>query len=416
MDSTSDICIPEWKQIKIGDVTQLLKGKRSPAKYYVDKEHPDAKPYIRITDFDSNNVSIYTSAEWCLECKEEDTLIAMDGSIGESDFGWNGVLSHHILCLRPIKEKIEPYYLYSFIKLKYKYLSNMNTGSVSPSLRQDVIRNLKINIPSIKEQQKIVDILYSLDQKIQLNTQMNTTLEAIGQALFKHWFVDFEFPDENGNPYKSSGGEMVDSELGEIPKGWKVGYIKNMLIQSKETINPNNIDEFFYHYSIPSYDNNEVPLFEDSTTIKSNKYILQSNCILFSKLNPSTPRIWLINKINKKSICSTEFLVLVPKIEYYLSYCYYLISYKIFINNMAVSASGTSSSHQRIKPSDLLNYKTIIPSNEMSLKFNRLLRSLHRLIDTNKDNNITLTNIRDHLLPKLMSGEIRVPIKEELKA
>ena len=103
----------------------------------------------------------------------------------------------------------------------------MASGSVFRNLKTDIVRNHKISLPPLKEQQKIAEILSSLDEKIELNIKMNKTLEEIAKTIFKRWFIDFEFPNEEGKPYKSSGGEFINSELGEIPKGWRVEKLGN---------------------------------------------------------------------------------------------------------------------------------------------------------------------------------------------
>lgn len=118
------------------------------------------------------------------------------------------------------EELVSPKYL--FYKLSKYDLSVYNEGSAVPSLTVATLKQIKLDIPSLPEQKRIVDILTSLDDKIELNNQMNQTLEEMATVLYKQWFVDFEFPNEDGKPYKSSGGEMVESELGLIPKGWEV--------------------------------------------------------------------------------------------------------------------------------------------------------------------------------------------------
>src|SRR5690606_30068432 len=99
------------------------------------------------------------------------------------------------------------------------------TGVPAISRPVTSLRSIEVPLPSLNEQQNIVDILISIDDKIELNNAINNNLEEMAQAIFKHWFVDFEFPNENGEPYKSSGGEFEESELGLIPKGWRVNSL-----------------------------------------------------------------------------------------------------------------------------------------------------------------------------------------------
>src|SRR3989344_5029643 len=124
-------------------------------------------------------------------------------------------------------------FLFYLLKKNVEMLKSNASGTTFGELSGSRLKALKFAFPNISEQSAIAKILSDLDSKIELNQQMNKTLEAIGQAIFKHRFVDFEFPNEEGKPYKSSGGEMVDSELGVIPKGWNVKNVQDLLVFEK---------------------------------------------------------------------------------------------------------------------------------------------------------------------------------------
>ena len=122
-----------------------------------------------------------------------------------------------------ISKVIPEYFRYTLLSSQYKnWIKGNVTGSTRSNINVEGFGKFTFKLPEISEQKRIADILTALDDKIELNNQMNQTLEEIASLLYKRWFVDFEFPDDKGNPYKSSGGEMVDSELGMIPKGWEV--------------------------------------------------------------------------------------------------------------------------------------------------------------------------------------------------
>ena len=131
---------------------------------------------------------------------------------------------------------------YIFYFLGKTNIRNLAIGSSQPLITQDILKNIEIDLPSLEEQKRIADILTALDDKIELNNQMNQTLEEIASLLYKRWFVDFEFPDDKGNPYKSSGGEMVDSELGMIPKGWEVKELGDICETIASGSTPSKID------------------------------------------------------------------------------------------------------------------------------------------------------------------------------
>ncbi|WP_240329432.1 restriction endonuclease subunit S [Staphylococcus haemolyticus] len=136
--------------------------------------------------------------------------------------------------IKPKADVIDIDYLYYYLKFKLNFLQSQSIGSATKYLTKPILDKLEVYCPEKKMKQKAISsILKFLDKKLELNKKIIANLEELSQTLFKRWFVDFEFPDENGNPYKSSGGEMIDSELGEIPKGWKVSkfndYIENII-------------------------------------------------------------------------------------------------------------------------------------------------------------------------------------------
>jgi type I restriction enzyme S subunit len=304
-------------------------------------------------------------------------------------------------------------YVYYWIERNKIYLSNIAVGSTVKSLRLNHLENFPLCLPQdIREENQIAKILSDLDSKIELLQKQNETLEKIGQAIFKHWFVDFEFPNEEGKPYKLSGGKMVESELGEIPEGWSVGKLGDIAKQNKKSINPSQNEEtFFDYYSFSSYDNCKYPELVKGKDILSNKFVAKPNCVLFSKLNLNYPKIWFLGKdIGDKAISSTEFIHVMPNNIKTIEFIYYFLIRKSTISRIKAFARGTSSSHQRISPKDL--FTLLVPINEEVIqKFSKYTNSI--LVKHNK--NITtiqsLQKTRDLLLPRLMTGKIRVPLE-----
>ena len=257
-------------------------------------------------------------------------------------------------------------------------------------------------IPPIPTQRRIAEILSALDDKIELNRQTNATLEAIAQAIFKEWFVNFNFP--------GATGELVESELGMIPKGWKVGSVADILVLANETISPGvNPDKLFNHYSIPAFDSGRIPSQEMGSTILSNKYKVKSNSILVSKLNPRIPRIWTLKEVDQEiSVCSTEFQVLLPQKAHYYSFAANLFSKPSMIDTMKSRASGTSSSHQRINPQDILDINIVVPTDDLLALYDKTVENYFRCIINGLEESMNLSKIRDSLLPKLMNEKIDV--------
>jgi len=333
-------------------------------------------------------------------------IVGRKGSVGEIKLSKDNFWPIDTTYFVKLKKKGNIYFWYYFL-LTLK-LNKMNSHSAVPGLNREQVYEISKEIPAYEEQSSIAKILSDLDSKIELNQQMNKTLEAIGQAIFKHWFVDFEFPNEKGKPYKSSGGEMVDSELGKIPKGWKVGKVRDIATQSKEQTSPSDYpDDVFNHYSIEAFDIGKKPILQYGSEILSNKLVVPKESILFSKLNPRIPRLWVVIDVEKLSVGSTEFLIFKSN-PLFFGYLYFLLGNLTTLSGLIQMAKGTSSSHQRISANDILNLPITIPPKENLLLFEKISLELFKKLEINIKSQISLSHIRDSLLPKLMTGKIRV--------
>lgn len=329
----------------------------------------------------------------------------------------NGGCSNDVLVIKNKDEKeLDKKYLYYTLLQDnfFDYVTATSKGTKMPRGDKSAIMNYGIMLPPLYEQKAIAHILSTLDEKIETNNQINEKLEEMAQALFKHWFVDFEFPNENGEPYKSSGGEMVESELGMIPKGWEVGKLGELVEISNKSIKPQEYPEkFFEHYSIPAFDNGRTPEIQKGEEIKSSKYVINNHMVLVSKLNPSTKRIWKPITQTNNAICSTEFIVYMAKKENILSYVFEFLNNEKFQGILTANATGSTGSRQRVKPKETLNYKVVLPPLKLMQQFSRMIEPMHLEIGSNMIENQKIKGLRDILLPKLMSGEIRVPLDNE---
>jgi type I restriction enzyme S subunit len=313
------------------------------------------------------------------------------------------ILSANQLRLRCDTSIAYPLFIYYWFSSSYmvNLMAGYNVGTALPNMNLGALRRLPVLLPPLPEQRAIAAILGALDDKIELNRQMNETLEAMTRALFKSWFVDFE-------PFRDQG--MEDSPLGPIPGGWRVGKVNEIAELSKESINPGDYpNETFNHYSIPAFDEGWMPKIERGDQIKSNKFQVPNKAVLISKLNPRFPRVWLPSISNSKnSVCSTEFLVVLPRENVTREYLYSLFSSHSFLETFLTLVTGTSSSHQRVRPEDSLSIEVIIPPQDVTTAFSEKVHPSHELVTRNLNENKNLATIRDTLLPKLLSGEIRV--------
>jgi type I restriction enzyme S subunit len=354
------------------------------------------------------------------DCKplNNDVLVAKDGSYlkniivirEERDI----VVLSSIAILRPDVDKINPYYLKYYLlnpesknRIKQGYIS----GSALPRIILKDFKKFEINLISLDEQEKIALILSSLDDKIELNNQINKTLEEITQAIFKHWFIDFEFPNENGEPYKSSGGETVDSELGAIPKGWDVrslNQIANFLNGlAMQKYRPENNSNYFPVLKIKELKIGGTSENSDKCSVNIDpKYIVDDGDVVFSWSGSLEVRLWCGNKAGLN-----QHLFKVTSANYTKLFYFYWIKY--YIEDFRRIAEDKTTTMGHIKQEHLRKAKVLDPGKNYFEKFNKVINGLIELYINNEKEIKYLSQLRDTLLPKLMSGEIRVPISNK---
>lgn len=281
---------------------------------------------------------------------------------------------------------------------QYYIHENLNT-TVQPTLNIKSIVDMPIPLFSNEYMEKATRILSSLDDKIEVNRRINENLEAQAQALFKSWFVDFE-------PFRD--GEFVESEHGMIPKGWRVGKVDDIIEISKKSISPiKSPNVLFSHYSIPAYDNGKQPESQFGKEIMSNKFLVHDRMILFSKLNPKIKRIWYVENVPENSICSTEFVPYVAKDITLSAFVYSLISSQGFYDFVMSMVNGATGSHQRFHPEEALLYQMAY-NEDVAVKFSKIVEPMISQILNNQQESRRLATLRDTLLPRLMSGELKV--------
>jgi type I restriction enzyme S subunit len=243
---------------------------------------------------------------------------------------------------------------------------------------------------------------------------MNRTLEAIGQAIFRNWFVDFEFPNEKGRPYKSSGGEMVDSTLGKIPTGWTIGKLgdlgkiqpgfafksKDFVDNGIKIIKIRNIENGIVN--LGSADCVDYAVFE----IVDNKYVLTSGDVIIAMTGAELGKVGIIPKTNETMLLNQR-VGKVTSNNKFLMY-FYLVGRDA--QQYVKAISSASSAQGNISNCDIENIIVVMPDNKSIDQFAELTTCLfNRLIENLGENN-TLSIVRDSLLPRLMSGRIRIPV------
>ena len=294
-------------------------------------------------------------------------------------------------------------------------ISGFITGSTIPKLSQKNLHSIPIPWPTLVEQDEIVSLLGSLDDKIELNRRMNEMLESMAQAIFKDWFVDFgptRAKAKGHEPYLAPElwdlfPDALDDE--DKPEGWHHWTIADLALHHRATVAPaENPDRVFEHFSIPAYDAGRYPAIDDGASIKSRKTAIPANAVLLSKLNPNLPRVWIPNPPNSlPQVASTEFLAFTPKTPATRSLLYCLFRDIQFRREMEAMVTGTSKSHQRVSPKALVQRRVLTGASNAFKEFDRHASLLLSRVLRNTGESRILAQTRDLLLPKLLSGEIR---------
>ena len=333
-----------------------------------------------------------------------------------------GFGSTEFIVLSAKKNKTDSYFVYYLSRspdVRKVAIKSMTGTSGRQRVEHEVFDTLLINLPSLTEQSAIAKILFDLDSKIELNQQINKTLEAIGQALFKRWFVDFEFPfdfaqgkpNEKGKPYKSNGGEMVDSELGEIPKKWRIGVITDITeILSGFAFRSNDFIKYG-KYRLVTIKNVQDGYFRENTKDglekipqKMPEYCkLKMGDILLS-LTGNVGRVCHV--IGKNYLLNQRVAKLQPLKNQDYVFVYLFFRQKSILNLLENISSGTA--QQNLSPIQTGNTKIFIPDRKILNNFGDTVNPLFNKILENNIQIQALSKIRDSLLPRLMSGKIRV--------
>lgn len=310
-------------------------------------------------------------------------------------------------------KKADYNFVYYLIKSNVERIKALGTGTTFAEISGSVVKNLKFSIPDLPTQTAIAEILSSLDDKIELNNKINQELETLAQTLFKQWFIDFEFPNENGEPYKSSGGEMVESELGEIPKGWEVKTLKDISNINIGRTPPRQEHQWFSKdtedikwVSIRDmgnsgvYINNTSEFLTEEAISKFNIPIIEKNTLIMSfKLTVGRVSITTERMLSNEAIAHLNLTTS----EMYPEFLYLYLKQFNFDSLGSTSSIATAVNSKSIK-----SIPFICPESDVLSKFKDVIVSLFGRINDLTFENKNLVDLRDTLLPKLISGELEI--------
>jgi len=425
----------DWKEFLLGEIASFAYGKM-PQKELLGKGiYPTFSGYKYQYRYPETN------------CNKGDVIIVARGVGGTGDI--KIVKERCYLTNLSIRLTFDQnvvynaYFYYKYLKQTLRYL---DSGSAQSQITINDLQREALALPPLPEQRAIAHILGSLDDKIELNRRMNETLEGMAQALFKSWFVDFDpvidnalvagnsIPEEladraevrraalaNGTANREAakpfpGVFQQTEELGWIPESWEMNSFAKLATLDTTSVKPFQHPETLWeHYSIPSFDSSGIPCWESGSEIKSNKYLVKPGSILTSKLNPETERTWWPFLIHEEtSICSTEFMQFVPLRIEEQAFIYSLIRSQPFQDNILERVTGSTGSRQRAQPQQIAEIDVIDCGETLRTMYVAVSKPMFQSTRNNLIQSRELTKLRDTLLPKLISGELRIPDAEKL--
>ena len=380
----------EWKEYKLGDISTMKYGKLPPSS--TGKLYPIWSGYRYVGMADTSN------------CSKGTMVVVARGVGGTGDVKVakeDCYLTNLSIAVDLSPHVCNPYYLY------YKYLIRnlkyLDSGSAQSQITIDALKNLLIELPPLDYQNRIVSVFKSIDDKIEVNKRINENLEQQAQALFKSWFVDFE-------PFKN--GEFVESELGMIPKGWRVGKLGELCVTNKRTYK-GEFNVKIKYIDTGSVTNNFIESSQildptcDKIPSRAKRAVVEGD-IIYSSVRPNQKHYALLFSPSANTVVSTGFIVITSNWSAYRYFIYEFLIQDGVIDNLQAIAEQSVSTFPSINASDITNLKVVIPPNEIVVQYANIAFSHYNKINNNQQESRRLAELRDTLLPKLMSGEFKV--------
>ena len=416
-----------YNKYPLSEIVDIISG-GTPKKSVKEYWENGTIPWLSIKDFNNDNRRVYDSSDYITELGLEnssanllekgDVILSARGTVGEvAQLARRMAFNQSCFGLRANDKYTTNEYIYYWLKHNISYLKNNTHGSVFDTINRKTFENLYVELPTKQYQNEVTEILTRLDDKIELNKQITDNLEEIASTLFNHWFVDFEFLDENGNPYKSSGGKMVESELRKIPEGWKtvcLSEIGDIVAGGTPSKTKNEYYENGNIAWITPKDlsgNKSIFISEGATDItelglkKSSAKILPKYSVLFSSRAP----IGYL-AINKNEVCTKQgFKSIVPNEGIPYQFIYFYLK-----NNIGyIESIAGGSTFKEISGTAMKNLKVTLPPTHLLKEYRQIVETIFNNIENFEGTSQILSELRDTLLPKLLLGEIEIPTEEE---
>lgn len=329
---------------------------------------------------------------------------------------WAGA---HCYVVQPATDKIDKRYLYFYLKSMQRYLQESRTGSSIPGLSKSKLSQFPVQVPSIAEQKTASGILTNIENAISLNDDLLEMCSKVTEMLYDYWFVQFNFPDENGRPYKSSGGKMVYNEQlkQEVPEGWKVSNLANTNLATVIKPGINNFigEKTYLATGDVNGDNISNKAKSITYTNRESRANMQPtfNSVWFAKMKDSVKHIIITDSSSdlvNQCILSTGFCGLQAN-SITLCYLAAYISQPQFEQTKNMLAHGAT--QKAISNSDLSSVTILEPDDATLQRFAGIVYPMLELIDNCRQQSKQLASLRDWLLPMLMNGQVEIRERKE---
>ncbi len=409
----------EWKEYRYTDLATIIGG--GTPKTSVPEYWSGEIPWLSVKDFVSVTKYVYDTEKHISELgllnsstkllEKNDIVISARGTVGamamfpdpmcfnQSCFGLRG------------NNIVDKNFLYYLTRTKVDELRKTAHGSVFDTITRETFDNLRCLVPPLQTQQKIGNILSSLDSKIELNKRINDNLEQQAQALFKSWFVDFE-------PFLREEFFKSDSLFGDIPVEWHIVAIKDLSVYITDYVANGSFASL--RENVRLYDKPNYAHFIRNTDLKAESYkmyvdkhsyeflsksVLEGGEIIISNVG-DVGSVFLCPKLEKPMTLGNNIILLRPKKDYLTFYLYML--FKGRIGQHLIDGVTGGSAQRKFNKTDFKSIKLMMPPVNILIKFDRIIKPIFSKIEENRDEISRLTSLRDTLLPKLMSGELKI--------
>jgi len=398
----------EWREVKIGDITNLYQGLAINKKTNYLLVEKSALPLLRIKDLQENTEEFFINdKEAPKKCiaNENDLIFTRTGIVGKVFMGKKGVV--HNNCFRIVSKNDDvylPFYYHYFNRENMRdYLTNISAGSVQPDMNHTIFKTVKVPFPPLKEQKAIAQVLSSLDDKIDFLHRQNKTLEEMAQTLFRQWFI-------NGN------GTLVPSKgeaKASLPNEWEVGVLDDILTVKGGTTPSTKNDEYWNGsicWSTPKdlSLNSDMYLFDTARKItesglaKIGSGLLPKGTILLSSRAP----VGYLAIVEVPLAINQGYIAILDDKDF----SKYFIFLWLRLNMKYIISNANGSTFLEISKTVFKSLEITKPPKELRKKFDEIVIDNFEKIKVNTKQIKTLENLRDTLIPKLMSGDVRVKL------